>query len=237
MREIVLDTETTGLDPRKGDRIVEIGGVEMVNRFVTGRTFHQYINPERAMPPDAFAIHGLSDGFLKDKPVFAAIADAFVEFIGDATLVIHNASFDIGFLNAELGKLGKPPIASDRVLDTLMLARRKHPGQQNSLDALCQRYGIDTSRRTKHGALLDSEILAEVYAELTGGRQQTMALDAATTEMPAGVSTIAARKQRRTPPPSLLSERERAAHRTFVEGMGDKALWRRYLGLEDAAGS
>lgn len=232
MREIVLDTETTGLDPKKGDRVVEIGGVEMVNRFLTGRTFHEYINPERSMPPDAFKIHGLSDGFLKDKPVFAAIADAFVEFIGDATLVIHNASFDIGFLNYELGKLGKPPIPNERVIDTLMLARRKHPGQPNSLDALCQRYGIDNSRRTKHGALLDSEILAEVYGELTGGRQQSLGLDVAmASQAPAALSGVQKNKKRQPVPP-LLTDDERAAHAAFVETLGAKALWRPYLGLE-----
>ena len=228
MREIVLDTETTGLDPKKGDRVVEIGCIEMENRFLTGQSFHQYINPERAMPPDAFAIHGLSDGFLKDKPRFAEIADAFLDFIGDATLVIHNASFDIMFLNHELAKLGKPPILNDRVIDTLMLARRKHPGQANSLDALCQRYNIDNSRRTRHGALLDSEILAEVYGELTGGRQQTLGFQVEAGPAAELVSRTAARK--RQPAPPLLSDAERAAHKAFVDGMGDKALWRAYLG-------
>lgn len=231
MREIVLDTETTGLDPKKGDRIVEIGCVESVNRFLTGRTFHQYINPERSMPPDAFAVHGLSDGFLKDKPVFAEIADGFLDFIGDAMLVIHNASFDMAFLNHELGRIGRPPIPNDRVIDTLLLARRKHPGQPNSLDALCQRYGIDNTRRTKHGALLDSEILAEVYAELTGGRQQAFSLDIANGEQPAGLAMVA-RNNKRQPPPSLLSEDEKQAHRAFVDTLGGKALWRSYLGLE-----
>lgn len=232
MREIVLDTETTGLDPKTGHRVVEIGCVEMVNRFLTGKTFHHYINPERSMPPDAFAIHGLSDGFLKDKPVFAAIADAFVEFIRDSTLVIHNASFDVMFLNFELAKLGKPTISNDRVVDTLMLARRKHPGQPNSLDALCARYGIDNSHRTKHGALLDSEILAEVYGELTGGRQQTLGLTAAQTPRVAVSAARTVAKTRGEPLPPLLTEAEKEAHARFVEGMGEKALWRRYLGLE-----
>lgn len=230
MREIVLDTETTGLDPKKGDRVVEIGCVEIVNRFLTGNTFHQYINPERAMPPDAFAIHGLSDGFLKDKPKFAEIAQGFIDFIGDATLVIHNASFDIMFLNHELGKLGMAPIPNERVIDTLMLARRKHPGQPNSLDALCARYGINNAHRTKHGALLDSEILAEVYGELTGGRQQTLGL--ASAETPRMAQTTIARNTKRQPLPPLLTDDEKRAHARFVEGMGDKALWRGYLGLE-----
>ncbi|MCA0424962.1 MAG: DNA polymerase III subunit epsilon [Proteobacteria bacterium] len=232
MREIVLDTETTGLDPKTGHRVVEIGCVEMVNRFLTGKTFHEYINPERSMPPDAFAIHGLSDGFLKDKPIFASIADSFVDFIGDAKLVIHNASFDIMFLNYELNKLGKPIITSDRVVDTLMLARRKHPGQPNSLDALCARYGIDNSRRTKHGALLDSEILAEVYGELTGGRQQTLGLASAPTARSGGAVTSAARRQREPLEPLLTAE-EKSAHARFIEGMGEKALWRKYLGLTE----
>ena len=231
MREIVLDTETTGLDPKSGDRVVEIGCVEMVNRFLTGRTFHQYLNPERSMPPDAFKVHGLSDGFLKDKPKFIEIADAFLEFIGDATLVIHNASFDIAFLNHELGKVSRPLISTDRVVDSLMLARRKHPGQANSLDALCQRYNIDNSRRTRHGALLDSEILAEVYAELTGGRQTSLGL-AMAVETPKLEVVTSGKTKKRQPPPPLLTDQELAAHRAFVEGMGQKALWRGYLGLD-----
>jgi DNA polymerase-3 subunit epsilon len=232
MREIVLDTETTGLDPLKGDRVVEIGCVEMVNRFLTGRTFHQYINPERSMPPDAFKVHGLSDGFLADKPKFAEIADPFLEFLGeDFTLVIHNAAFDIQFLNHELGRLGKPAIPSERVTCSLMLARRKHPGLPNSLDALCERYGVDASRRTKHGALLDSEILAEVYGELTGGRQQSMMLSQ--TGAGAARAARAALKNRR-PPERQVSPEELAAHRAFVETLGEKALWRSYLGLHPA---
>ena len=230
MREIVLDTETTGLDPKTGDRIVEIGCVEMVNRFLTGRTFHQYINPERSMPPDAFAVHGLSEGFLKDKPKFAEIADSFLDFIGDGVLVIHNAGFDMAFLNHELGKAARPTIASDRVTCSLILARRKHPGQPNSLDALCARYGIDNSHRTRHGALLDAEILAEVYGELTGGRQQAMTLD------PAGMGgdpgAAARRNRARNGTVATVTEAERAAHRSFVETLGPKALWRRCLGLD-----
>lgn len=230
-REIVLDTETTGLDPKRGDRVVEIGCVEMVNRFLTGRTYHCYINPERAMPAEAFAVHGLSDDFLKDKPKFIEIADDFLAFVGEAQLVIHNAAFDIGFLNFELGKVARPTIPGERVLDTLMLARRKHPGQQNSLDALCQRYGIDTSRRTRHGALLDSELLAEVYAELTGGRQQTFALARlpAQDDTPAGVAS----RERRRPHVAELSAAEREAHRAFIDSLGPKAAWRGYLGLDE----
>lgn len=229
-REIVLDTETTGLDPKKGDRIVEIGCVEIVNRFLTGRTFHRYLNPEREMPPDAFAVHGLSDGFLRDKPKFIEVADEFLEFLGDAQLVIHNAAFDIGFLNFELGRVSRPTIPVERVVDTLMLARRKHPGQPNSLDALCQRYGVDSSKRTRHGALLDSELLAEVYAELTGGRQQTFALAQLAVR---DVSLSAGARVRRQPIQPELSEAERTAHRAFVEGLGPKASWRTYLGLDE----
>ena len=174
MREIVLDTETTGVEANGGDRIVEIGCVELVNHCPSGRSFHCYINPERPMSEGAFAVHGLSDAFLSDKPVFAGVADAFEAFIGDARLVIHNAAFDIGFLNMELKRIGRGPIEQIRVVDTLSMARRKHPGASNSLDALCQRYGIDNSRRTKHGALLDAEILAEVYIELIGGKQTSL---------------------------------------------------------------
>lgn len=232
-REIVLDTETTGLDPKRGDRIVEIGCVEVVNRFLTGRTFHCYINPERSMPPEAFAVHGLSDGFLKDKPKFAEVAGAFLDFIGDAQLVIHNAAFDMGFINHELQKIGRDAIGMDRVVDTVMLARRKHPGQQNSLDALCDRYGVDRSKRTRHGALLDSELLAEVYAELTGGRQQALALAQTRTEL---VITTGERRERRRPPPSLLTEEEREAHRTLVASLGPKALWRDFLTPEEGRG-
>ncbi len=176
IREIVFDTETTGLSPNGGDRIVEIGCVEMFNHIPTGQSFHVYINPERDMPEGAFAVHGLSSEFLSDKPVFSAVADDFLAFIGDAKLVAHNASFDIGFVNAEIRRLGHPPIDENRVVDTLLISRRKHPFASNSLDALCQRYGIDNSRRTKHGALLDAEILAEVYMELLGGRQADLGL-------------------------------------------------------------
>ena len=176
MREIVFDTETTGLDPHTGDRLVEIGCIEMINRFPTGSVFHRYVNPERDMPDGAFRVHGLSIEFLKDKPLFAQIVDELVEFIGDAPLVAHNAMFDLGFLNAELKRAGKELVNRDRLVDTLMLARRRHPGASNKLDDLCVRYKIDNGRRTKHGALLDAELLAEVYIELVGGRQTTLGL-------------------------------------------------------------
>ena len=169
MREIVMDTETTGLEPDNGDRIVEIGGVELINHLPTGRTYHQYINPQRSMPREAFDVHGLGDDFLRVQPVFAEIADAFIDFIGDAKLVIHNANFDMAFFNAELARLQRPILPMSRAIDTLDIARRKFPGAQASLDALCKRFGVDNSAREKHGALLDSEILAEVYLELLGG--------------------------------------------------------------------
>ncbi|MFT5001273.1 MAG: DNA polymerase-3 subunit epsilon, partial [Planctomycetota bacterium] len=171
MREIVLDTETTGFDPKSGDRIVEIGAIELMNHMPTGAIYHQYINPERAMPADAFAVHGLGDEFLRDKPVFKNIASDFIEFIGDSKLIIHNASFDMKFLNAELDWVGRSKLPMDQAIDTLEIARRKFPGAQNSLDALCRRFTVDNSSREKHGALLDSELLAEVYLELIGGRQ------------------------------------------------------------------
>jgi DNA polymerase-3 subunit epsilon len=209
MREIVLDTETTGLDPLRGDRLVEIGCVEIVNRFVTGQVFHRYINPERPMSPEAFAVHGLSDAFLADKPVFRQVAEEFLAFIGDDPLVIHNASFDMGFLNAELKRMKKGPLAADRAIDTLAIARRKHPGQQNSLDALCARYGIDNSRRTKHGALLDSELLAEVYLELIGGRQTALILEASRVRKTTTVISTPIDLQRSSPLPPRLTA---AAH-------------------------
>ena len=176
MREIVLDTETTGLDPLQGHRIVEIGAVELLNHIPTGKTYHAYVNPQRDMPREAEAVHGLGDAFLKDKPVFAKIADELLEFIGDTVLIIHNAGFDVGFLNAELGFIKRPPILHERIIDTLALAKKRHPMGPNSLDALCKRYGIDIAKRTKHGALLDAELLAGVYLELIGGRQIALTL-------------------------------------------------------------
>ena len=176
MREVILDTETTGLDPLRGDRLVEIGCVEIFNRMPTGQTFHRHLNPERDMSAEAFAVHGLSSEFLADKPLFAHVVEEFLEFIADAPLVIHNASFDIAFINAELDRIKRPPIARERLVDTLLLARRKHPGVSNRLDDLCSRYAIDNSRRTKHGALLDAELLAEVYIDLIGARQSQLIL-------------------------------------------------------------
>ncbi len=230
MREIVLDTETTGLDPNNGDRLVEIGCVEMVNRILTGNVFHVYLNPQRDMPVEAFNVHGLSAEFLSDKPLFAAEADRFLDFIANDTLVIHNAAFDIGFLNAELEKVGRPLIARDRVVDTLALARRKHPGAPASLDVLMRRYGIDSSRRVKHGALLDSELLAEVYSELLGGRQAMLVgMVEETSAAPRLVSVeVAAARQRPQPLASRLTPQDTDAHVAFVAGLGDKALWNTY---------
>src|SRR6202789_3025920 len=176
MREIILDTETTGLDPLRGDRLVEIGCVEILNRMPTGQTFHRHINPERDMPAEAFAVHGLSSAFLADKPLFAAVVEEFLEFIGDAPLVIHNASFDIGFINAELARTGHPPIPLARAIDTIEIAKRKIPGARYSLDELCKRFGVDLTARSKHGALLDADLTAQIYLELIGGRQRGLAL-------------------------------------------------------------
>ena len=230
MREIVLDTETTGFEPSEGHRIVEIGAVEHYNHVPTGRTYHQYINPERAMPKEAFEVHGLGDDFLRDKPKFAQIAQDFLDFIGaDSKLVIHNAAFDMKFLNAELGWVKKPLIANDRALDTLMIARRKFPGSPASLDALCRRFSIDNSARTLHGALLDSEILAEVYLELIGGRQPGFGLSIE----PTGGQGQGAGEQwrphaRPAPLPPRITEAEAEAHASFVAKLGDSAIWKRF---------
>lgn len=226
MREIVLDTETTGFEPEQGDRIVEIGAVELYNHMPTGKTYHQYINPERAMPAEAFAVHGLGDDFLRDKPVFAKIVDEFRAFIGDSKLVIHNAAFDVKFLNAELRWAKRPLLAADCAIDTLDIARRRFPGSPASLDALCRRFGIDNSSRTLHGALLDSEILAEVYLELIGGKQPDLVLAPVQTKSANGESDSDWRpKPRPTPLPSRLSEKEKAAHAAFVAKLGPEALW------------
>lgn len=226
IREIILDTETTGLDPSTGDRVVEIGAVELLNHLPTGRTFHVYINPERDMPREAEAVHGLSAAFLSDKPVFAAIAQDFLDFIGDAALVIHNASFDMAFLNAELSFLRLPAISPERVIDTLHIARQKHPGAANSLDALCRRYGVDNSKRAKHGALLDSELLAEVYLELIGGRQTALILEATAPKRAATVVAAPVISQRPVQLPQRLTEEERAAHAAFIAPLGDNAFWK-----------
>jgi DNA polymerase-3 subunit epsilon len=228
MREIVLDTETTGLDPLRGDRLIEIGCVELVNRMSTGRTFHRYINPERDVPAEAFAVHGLSTEFLADKPLFAHVVDEFIEFIGDAPLVIHNASFDIGFINAELSRLSRIALPRDRLVDTLLLARRKHPGVSNRLDDLCSRYAIDNSRRTKHGALLDAELLAEVYIDLIGARQSQLILAEVPTET-IGTAGEIRRRQRPAPLPNRITDEDLDAHRAFIATMGDKAIWGEYL--------
>jgi DNA polymerase III subunit epsilon len=229
MREIVLDTETTGLDPFQGHRLVEIGCIELVNRIPSGQSFHRYLNPERDVPSEAAAIHGLSSEFLKDKPFFAEIVDDLVAFIGDAPLVAHNALFDLAFLNAELERAGKTLVQRERLVDTLLLARRKYPGAPNRLDDLCTRYGIDNSRRTKHGALLDAELLAEVYLELIGARQaQLILVDVGTSAVgaPAGPVPIRVR-------PTVLAVRltadEREAHLAFVATLGEGVIWRDYL--------
>jgi len=231
MREIVLDTETTGLDPFQGDRLVEIGCIELVNGIPSGQTFHKYFYPERTMPAEALAIHGLTDEFLKDKPLFADAVDDLIGFLGDAPLVIHNASFDIGFLNAELEHAGRPLIARERMVDTLLIARRKHPGGANRLDDLCVRYSIDNSRRTKHGALLDAELLAEVYVELIGARQAQLVLSQATAAAAIAGELIVVR-ERPQPLAPRLSVEERAAHRAFVATLGEITVWRDYLNLD-----
>jgi DNA polymerase-3 subunit epsilon len=227
MREIVLDTETTGLDPATGDRIVELGAVELLNHMPTGKSFHRYINPQREVPAEAVEVHGLTTAFLADKPVFAAIAAEFAAFLGDARLIIHNAAFDMKFLNAELCWAGHGSLPWARAVDTLELARRRFPGAQNSLDALCRRFGVDNTGREKHGALLDSELLAEVYLELIGGRQPDLILTV--------VTSGGAAKAIWTPPPRprplvpRLTDAEAAAHAAFIAELGDQALWVREM--------
>jgi len=241
MRQIVLDTETTGFEPNEGDRIVEIGAVELIGHVPTGRTYHQYINPMRSMPAGAFGVHGIGPDLLeppqqpkpgqvilRDKPVFADIAQGFLDFIGTDVMVIHNAAFDMKFLNAELGWLKRPLLPMAQSLDTLAIARRKFPGSPASLDALCRRFGIDNSNRTLHGALLDSEILAEVYLELIGGRQPDFGLGAAAIKT---ANTADAQDWRPTARPNALPPRitneEAAAHTAFIESLGDGVLWNR----------
>ena len=230
MREIVLDTETTGLDPLRGDRLVEIGCVEIFNRMPTGQSFHRYFNPERDMPAEAFAVHGLSTEFLADKPFFAEEVDEFLAFIGDSPLVIHNASFDISFINAELDRIKRSPIPRERLVDTLLLARRKHPGVSNRLDDLCSRYAIDNSHRTKHGALLDAELLAEVYVDLIGARQSQLILASERREIRIGMSGEMPRRQRPIPLVPRVTDADREAHRAFVATLGDKPIWNDFLG-------
>ena len=233
MREIIFDTETTGLDPKTGDRMVEIGCVEMVGRIETGNSYHAYYNPERDMPAAAEAVHGLSSSFLSSKPLFKDTADELLEFLGDAPLVAHNAGFDFGFLNAELQLIGREPILMDRMVDTVAIARKKHPGAKLSLDALCTRYGVDRSHRVKHGALLDAELLAQVYVELTGGRQIGLELasdepniELAATESPSIAKREQTQRAFREPRPHSANEAELARHAEFVAGIED-AIWSR----------
>jgi DNA polymerase-3 subunit epsilon len=233
VREIVLDTETTGLDPASGHRIVEIGGIELLNAIPTGEVFHAYLDPERDMPEEAFRVHGLSLEFLTGKPCFSAISEALLAFLGDAKIVAHNAEFDMRFINAELARLDREPIGTHRVVDTLTLARRRFPGASNSLDALCVRFGVDASRRVRHGALLDAEILAEVYAELCGGRQAALVFGGALSG--AGRGGDALRTSRAAPLAPKLTPEEFAAHEIFVNTLGGKALWLAYLPAAAAA--
>jgi DNA polymerase-3 subunit epsilon len=224
MREIVWDTETTGFDPESGDRIVEIGAVELMGHMATGKTFHQYINPERGMPQEAFEVHGLGDDFLRDKPKFAQIGRKFLDFVGDAELIAHNASFDMKFINAELKWAGLPQIPIEQSLDTLVIARKRFPGSPASLDALCRRFGISNEARTLHGALLDSEILAEVYLELIGGRQPDFGLSSQV-ERKAGDAAEWTPKARPISLPSRLTDAEASAHAEFVAKLGNDAMW------------
>ena len=230
MREIVLDTETTGFKHEVDDRIVEIGAVELFNHLPTGRTYHQYINPERDMPDGAFQVHGLSREFLSDKPVFAEIAQAFLDFVGDAQMVIHNAGFDVPFLNSELRRLNLPQFPMSQATDTLAIARKRFPGSPASLDALCRRFGIDNSMREKHGALLDSEILAEVYLELIGGRQPDFGLSVGGSGRSEGDSGEPAWRPRPRPEPlpARITKEEAAAHAAFVDSLGDGAVWKKF---------
>jgi len=240
VREIVLDTETTGFEPGEGDRIVEIGAIELHNHMPTGRTYHQYINPKRSMPAGAFGIHGIGPDLLeppqeptqgqvilRDKPVFADIAQAFVDFVGDAKLVIHNAAFDMKFLNAELGWVNRTLLPMEQALDTLAIARKKFPGSPASLDALCRRFGIDNSNRTLHGALLDSEILAEVYLELIGGRQPDLVMGGQTAAKTKSEGAEWRPQPRPTPLGSKIKAAEADAHAAFIDTLGDDALWKK----------
>ncbi|WP_146347677.1 DNA polymerase III subunit epsilon [Falsiphaeobacter marinintestinus] len=240
MREIVLDTETTGFDPESGDRIVEIGCLELHNHMPTGNTYHQYINPERMMPEEAFGVHGIGPDLLqppqpakpgaitlRDKPVFKQVGQAFFDFVGDARLVIHNAAFDMKFLNAELKWIGMPQIPFERAIDTLAIARKRFPGSPASLDALCRRFGINNSDRILHGALLDSEILAEVYLELIGGRQPDFGLSATQSSAGTTVSDTWRPTKRPSPLPARTTPEERAAHHDFIEKLGEDAVWKR----------
>lgn len=235
LREIIFDTETTGLSHKDGDRVIEIGAVELVNRFPTGKTFHMFINPEeREVHPDALNVHGISNEMLKDKPVFSAVMDEFLDFFSEGNLVAHNADFDTGFLNAELARCGHPGIDPTRVIDTLKIARRKFPGQRNSLDALCSRFAVDNSHREKHGALLDSELLAEVYIELLGGKQATLTLEpssknngnSGSSQNASGPSTVTT-WQRPAPLAPRLNHKDLERHQAFVETLGEDPMWKK----------
>ena len=232
MREIVFDTETTGLNPAGGDRMVEIGCIEIINRVETGRTYHAYFNPERDMPFEAQEVHGLSNLFLSDKPRFAETVEALLEFLGDAPLVAHNAGFDFGFLNYELERCGLPGVSMNRMVDTLALARQRHPGAKHSLDALCMRFGIDRSHRVKHGALLDAQLLAQVYVELTGGRQIGLGLvaETGTVSVPQSAGPIIAREPRPPRPHAALAE-ELERHRAFIAKLVNP-LWERFAAAQ-----
>ena len=226
MREIVLDTETTGLDPLQGHRVVEIGAVELFNHIPTGKTYHTFINPQRDVPREAEAVHGLSSEFLKNKPVFSQIVDEFLAFIGETVLIIHNASFDVGFLNAELGFIKRPPILYERIIDTLTLAKKRHPMGPNSLDALCKRYGIDIAKRSKHGALLDSELLASVYLELIGGRQIALTLPKTDNVRQLQVNSAPPQTKRTRALPERITREEKERHEVLVKSLGTAALWK-----------
>ncbi|MDA7946402.1 MAG: DNA polymerase III subunit epsilon [Hyphomicrobiaceae bacterium] len=237
MREIVLDTETTGLDPGSGDRVVEIGCVELVNHIPSGQEWHAYLDPERNMPAEAYAVHNLSEEFLTGKPLFADVFEDFLEFVADDRLIIHNASFDVGFLNAELERVGGTRILMDRVTDTLALARRKHPGSPNSLDALCKRYGVDASSRTTHGALIDCNLLAAVYIELIGGHQAHLELATRSRVETVGKTSVTAVQQRPSPLPSRLTDAEKDAHRSFVATLGAEAFWKTVIDDSSSSGT
>jgi DNA polymerase-3 subunit epsilon len=234
MREIVFDTETTGLDCLNGDRLIEIGCVELLNHIPTGRTFHRYINPRRPVAYEAGLVHGLTDDFLRAQPGFEEIVDALFEFVGDSKLIAHNAGFDRGFMNMELGLCGRPLLAEDRFVDTLVLARRRHPNSPNSLDALCARYAIDTTQRSKHGALIDARILAEVYIELMGGRQASLSLASLAT-VSATVATLGVVRTRPRPLASRLTSEDELAHQAFLASLRAPPLWNLYRSPELAA--
>jgi DNA polymerase-3 subunit epsilon len=228
MREFAMDTETTGLDPKSGHRLVEIACVELSNYIPTGRVWHRYINPQRDMPEEAYRVHGLSATFLADKPLFVDVAQSLLDFVEDGKLVFHNAGFDMNFINFELGQLGIAPIPGERIIDTLALARRKHPAGPNSLDALCKRYNVDNSARTKHGALLDAELLAEVYLQLIGGQQPDFDLSARRSGGGRDNERGKAQLVRPAPLPAFIEQSEREAHAAFIEELGGEALWRQY---------